>query len=161
VSSCASLRSSQGGRHGIPPLTPPAVSPAFLLAFFGIFVTNAKGARGEKTRARSRTSGFEPTFWKNLRSLDESASSATILACLQSSRKFFTGSNRLDATSSNVALLSFKACFSSMSLFLVSWYSESVRAFSRYAFMSLSSLASTAITPSFTFFVCSADFWNN
>jgi len=39
------------------------VSPAFLLAFFGIFVTNAKGARGEKTRVRSRTRGFSPAVY--------------------------------------------------------------------------------------------------
>jgi hypothetical protein len=31
-----------------------------LLNFLGIFGTNAKGARGEKTRARSRTRGFSP-----------------------------------------------------------------------------------------------------
>jgi len=43
-----------GGRGGIPPQTPPAASPAFLLAVLGISGTNAKGARGEKTRARSR-----------------------------------------------------------------------------------------------------------
>ncbi len=62
VGSCASLRSSRGGRGEIPPSNPPFAPPAFLLAFFGIFVTNAKGARGEKTSAPSRTSGFEPTF---------------------------------------------------------------------------------------------------
>ena len=109
-----------GGRHGIPPQTPPAVPSAFSLAFLGSSWVKANGARAVATRARSRRSGFEPTFWKNSRILDRSPSLATILACLQSSRKFFTGSNRLDATSPNAALLSFKACFSSMSLFLIS-----------------------------------------
>jgi len=45
-----------GGRGGIPPQTPPAAPPASLLAFLGISDTKAKGARGEKTRARSRRS---------------------------------------------------------------------------------------------------------
>ncbi len=49
-------KSQCGGRGGIPPQTPPAAPPASLLAFLGISGTKAKGARGEKTRARSRRS---------------------------------------------------------------------------------------------------------
>ena len=50
-------RTSQcGGRGGIPPQTPPAASPASLLEILAISDTKAKGARGEKTRARSRRS---------------------------------------------------------------------------------------------------------
>jgi len=49
-----------GGRGGIPPQTPPAAPPAFSLAFLGSAGTRAKGIRGEKTRARSRTRGFSP-----------------------------------------------------------------------------------------------------
>ena len=49
-----------GGRGGIPPQTPPAAPPAFCLAFLGSGGTRAKGMRGEKTRARSRTRGFSP-----------------------------------------------------------------------------------------------------
>ena len=45
-----------GGRGGIPPQTPPAAPPASLLAFLGISDTKENGARGEKTRARSRRS---------------------------------------------------------------------------------------------------------
>ena len=45
-----------GGRGGIPPQTPPAASPASLLEILAISETEAKGARGEKTRARSRRS---------------------------------------------------------------------------------------------------------
>ena len=56
-------QTTSGGRGGIPPQTPPSAPPASLLDFFGICVTNAKGARGEKTRARSRTRGFSPAVY--------------------------------------------------------------------------------------------------
>jgi hypothetical protein len=42
------------GEAAFPPQTPPAASPAFLLAILGSAGTNAKGGRAEKTRARSR-----------------------------------------------------------------------------------------------------------
>ena len=62
VGEIAPSQTTDGGRHGRRGQGRNAVSPAFLLAFFGIFVTNAKGARGEKTRARSRTRGFSPAI---------------------------------------------------------------------------------------------------
>ena len=64
VGEIAPSQTTDGGRGGIPPQTPPSAPPASLLDFFGIFVTNAKGARGEKTRARSRTRGFSPAVTK-------------------------------------------------------------------------------------------------
>jgi len=69
---------------------PPSAPPASMLVFLGIFVTNAKGKFGEKTMVRSRTSGFEPTFWKNERNFAGSLLSAITVACLQLFRNFFT-----------------------------------------------------------------------
>ena len=62
VGEIASSQTTSGGRGGIPPQTPPSAPPASLLDFFGIFGIRAKVARGEKTRARSRTRGFSPSI---------------------------------------------------------------------------------------------------